>query len=244
MRKRLHVWEVEGNYLRHVPMGEFHQHDKHFRESLSSINNHFCFSCQPFFRPFICCKVTWVTLLFMKMGRIRGEGMTRSLRLAHGKIYLSRCMGSGGWDLAGGSPTCFFAERSIMVLFPSDPGDAARAPWPRPPPYPRSFMPLCFHFPVSPMSPDWTSSAHSMCIPQMPPRRRQRWKDMVGGKPRLLILFVLAKIAYSGRIKYRLPSLDIFLDMELARKVFENLLDGTRPQEKIGILKGGKSWCK
>jgi hypothetical protein len=65
-----------------------------------------------------------------------------------------------------------------------------------------------------------------------------------GGKPQLLILFLLAKITYSGKMNYGLSSLDIFLDMELARKVFENLLDGTRLQEKIGILKGGKSWCK
>ena len=147
MRKRLHVWEVEGNYLRHVPMGEFHQHDKHFRESLSSINNHFCFSCQPFFRPFICCKVTWVTLLFMKMGRIRGEGMTRSLRLAHGKIYLSRCMGSGGWIFAGGSPTCFFTERSFGVLFLSDPGDAAPRPLAPPAPPSKILYAPVFPFP-------------------------------------------------------------------------------------------------
>ena len=51
--------------------------------------------------------------------------MSRSLLLAHGKFYLSRCMGSGGWIFAGRSPTCFLAEKSFGILFPSDPGDAA-----------------------------------------------------------------------------------------------------------------------
>jgi hypothetical protein len=84
-----------------------------------------------------------------------------------------------------------------------------------------------------------------MCIPQMtPPKAPKMERYGWGREAQLLILFVLAKITYSGRMNYGLSFLDIFFDMELARKVFENLLDGMRPQEKIGILKGGKSWCK
>ena len=51
--------------------------------------------------------------------------MSRGLLLAHDKFYLSRCIGSGGWIFAGRSSTCFLAERSFGILFPSDPGDAA-----------------------------------------------------------------------------------------------------------------------
>jgi len=108
---------------------------------------------------------TSVVLSFMKMGRSRGGGgrsqgcarsRSRSLRLAHGPTDLSKCMGSGGWIFTRGSPTCFFGERSFVVLSPSDPGDAAPRPLAPPAPHPRSFIPLCFHFPVSPISPDWT----------------------------------------------------------------------------------------
>jgi hypothetical protein len=47
-------------------------------------------------------------------------------------------------------------RREARLSF-SDPNPAMlrRAPWPRLPPRPRSFFPLCCHFPASPVSPDW-----------------------------------------------------------------------------------------
>jgi hypothetical protein len=67
--------------------------------------------------------------------------MSRSLLLAHGKFYLSRCIGSGGWIFGGPSPTCSLAERSFGILFPSDPGDAAARPLASPAPPSKIFSP-------------------------------------------------------------------------------------------------------
>jgi hypothetical protein len=68
---------------------------------------------------------------------------------------------------------------------------------------------------------------------------------MAGGrKPSFLILFVLAKIPFSGRMNYGFSSVIIFLARQVARKIFENFLNGTRSQKKIGILKGVISWFK
>ena len=66
------------------------------------------------------------TFLYEREGVAGGGGqsqgcagsMSRWLLLAHGKFYLSRCIGSGGWIFAGRSPICFLAERSFGILFP------------------------------------------------------------------------------------------------------------------------------
>jgi len=74
------------------------------------------------------------------------RSMSRSLLLARGKNYLSRCIESGGWIFTGRSPNCFFAERSFAVLFPSDPGDAAARPLAPPAPPFKILYPSVFPF--------------------------------------------------------------------------------------------------
>ena len=56
----------------------------------------------------------------------------------------------------GGRRLASWRREALGFFFRPIPAMLRCASWPRPPPHPRSFFPWCFHFPVSPMPPDWT----------------------------------------------------------------------------------------